>query len=396
MRFDLSGYIKAIEPDVLFQLANAVPDGEMLWATFLPEDNRETYRVDDSEMVVYSTMAGMTGRDSPYAPGGVVVASDFKEDVVKWSIEAALGENQLIKLQELARKVDIGSASPQQMIETLLNFSNKIIAQSLRDGMEYARGRAIQDGAFDWTFNQKRMQVDYGYPMANLFTRIGDAGGDWGGPQSTFWKDLELARKRLDRQVRVIMMTTNTLNRIIAQDENKIQVQETARSRYSSSYTLRRVAQIGYENAIPEDYRSQVDIVTYDRNFTLFDPTSADAMKHVPAMDDDVVLFFGQPTGIRFEVGSTELPEYAYGYTHIAPTVEGGGTAGRWMRLYTPEDQPWRLIGQGVMNGLPIIREPRRIVKFTLRAEEDLAEGDGDGEGEGEGAEGEGEGEGAT
>ena len=380
MRFDLSGYIQTLDRDVMFQLANAVPDGEMIWATLLPEDNRDTYRVDDSQMVVYSTMAGITGRDSPYAPGGVLVASDFKEDIVKWSIEAAMGENQLIKLQDLARKVDIGAASPQAMVETLLNFSNKIIAQALRDGMEYVRGRAIQDGVLDWTFNQKTLTVDYGYLDSHKHVRVGDAGGDWGGPQSTFWKDIELARRQLDRQVRVILMTTNTLNRIIAQDENKLQVTETARSRYSSSYTLRRVAQIGYANAIPEDYRSQVDIVTYDRNFTLFDPEAADAMKHVPAMDDDVVLVLGQPSGIRFEVGSTELPEYAYGYTHIGPTVEGGGESGRWMRLFTPEHQPWRLIGQGVMNALPIIREPRRIVKFTLGAE---AEGNGEGEGEG-------------
>lgn len=369
MRLDLSGYIESIDQDVMFELANAVPDGEMLWATFLPEDQRDTYRVDDSEMAVYSTMAGLTGRDSPYAPGGVVVASEFKEDIVKWSIESALGENQLIKLQELAAKVDRGAASPNEVVETLLNFTDKVIGQSLRDGMEYARGRAIQYGELNWTFNGKTLNIDYGYPGDNQHTRIGDANGDWGGPSSTFWEDLELARRQLDRRIQAIVMTTNTLNRIVAQDVNKIQLTETARSRYTSRYSLRRVAQVGYDNAIPEDYRSQADIITYDRNFTLFDPASADAMQHVPAMDDDRVVFLGQPTGIRFEVGSTELPEYAYGYTHIGPTVENAGASGRWTRLYTPQHQPWRLIGQGVMNGLPVIREPRRVVTFQLEAE---------------------------
>lgn len=369
MRFDLSGYIEQLKPDVMFQLANAVPDGEMLWATFLPEQSKDSYRIDDSQMVVYSTMAGLTGRDSPYAPGGVVVASDFKEDIVKWSIEAALGENQLIKLQELARKIERGEGAPSQMVETLLNFSNKVLAQSLRDGMEYLRGRALQDGLIDWTFNGKQLSIDYGYPVANKLTRLQDAGGDWGGPNSTFWADLELARRLLDRQVLAIVMTTNTLNRIIANDVNKVQVTELGRSRYSSRFSLKRVAQVGYANTVPEDYRSQVEIVTYDRNFTLFDPASADAMKHVPAMDDDKVIFMGQPTGIRFEVGSTELPEYAFGYTHVGPTVENGGAAGRWMRVFTPENQPWRLIGQGVTNALPVIREPRRIVTFTLQAQ---------------------------
>lgn len=369
MRLDLQGYISSLDDNVMFELANGVPDGEMLWATLLPEQNREDYRVDDSEMAVYSTMAGMTGRDSPYAPGGVMVASDFKEDIVKWSIEAALGENQLIKLQELAQKVERGASSPEAMVENLLNFSDKVIAQSLRDGMEYARGRAIQYGELDWTFNGKRLQVDYNYPAANQLSRIGDTGNDWGGPNSTFWEDIEEARRLLDRQVRVIIMTTTTLNRIVAQDANKIQLTELGRSRYTASYSLRRVAQTGYSNAIPEDYRSQVEIVTYDRNFTLFDPASGDAMKHVPAMDDDQVVFLGQPTGIRFEVGSTELPEHAYGYTHIGPSIEGGGTSGRWMRLFTPQHQPWKLVGQGVQNALPVIREPRRIVTFTLQAE---------------------------
>jgi hypothetical protein len=369
MRFDLSGYIEQLDKQVMFELANAVPDGDMLWATFLPEQSRDTYRIDDSQMVVYSTMAGLTGRDSPYAPGGVVVASDFKEDIVKWSIEAALGENQLIKLQELARKIERGEGSPAQMVETLLNFSNKVLAQSLRDGMEYLRGQAIQHGEIDWTFNGKKLAIDFGYPVGHKLTRIEDAGGDWGGPSSTFWADIELARRLLDRQVLAIVMTTNTLNRIVANDANKVQLTETARSRYTARYSLMRVAQTGFANAIPEDYRSKVDIITYDRNFTLFDPASADAMKHVPAMLDDKVVFMGQPTGIRFEIGSTELPEYAFGYTHVGPTVENGGAAGRWMRVFTPESQPWRLIGQGVTNALPVIREPRRIVTFTLQAE---------------------------
>lgn len=380
MRLDLNAYLDMLDRDVTFSLANAVPDGEMLWATFLPERQEDTYEVKDSQLVIYSTMAGMVGRDSPYAPGGVMQASDFREDIVKWSIETALAENQLIKLQELARKIDVGATPITTMVETLLNLMDKIIAQSLRDAMEYARGRAIQDGALNWTFNQKTLSVDYGYPMENILSRLTDQTGSWYLPESTFWDDIEVIRQKLQRQVLAIVMTESTFTKIVNQDANKLQVTEVARTRYSARYTLRRVAQIGYANAIPEDFRSQVEIITYDRMATLFDPLAADFLKHVPFLDDDKVIAFGRPTGMQFEIGSTPLPEYAFGYTHIGPTVEGDGP-GRWMRMYTPENQPWRLIAQGVMNGLPVIREPRRIVVINLG---DAIEEEGEGEGEGE------------
>lgn len=366
MRLDLRSYLDSIKPDTLFQLANAVPDGEMLWATFLPERSEDKYTIKDSQLVVYSTMAGLTGRDSPYAPGGVMEASDFSEDIVKWSLETALAENQMILLQELARKIDVGAAPTDVMVRTILNFADKIIGQGLRDGMEYARARAIQDGSLSWTFNQKTLSVSYGYPGANVQTRLAYSTGSWYLASSTFWEDIELIRQRLDRRVLAIVMTESTLTKIVNNDANKLQVTELAKSRYSARYSLRRVAQQGYANAIPEDYRSQVEVVTYDRMATAFDPSAGTAMKHLPFMDDDKVVALGQPSGIRFEIGSTELPEHAFGYTHVGPTVEGGGAPGRWMRLFTPEQQPWRLIGQGVMNALPVIREPRRIVTFTL------------------------------
>lgn len=366
MNLDLRAYINSIKPETLFRLANEVPDGEMLWATFLPERQERTYHVRDSQMVVYSTMAGLTGRDSPYAPGGVIEASDFAEDIVKWSIETALGENQLIILQDLAARVERGESSTDALVQTLLNFADKIIAQALRDGMEYARGRAIQDGELTWTFNQKKLTVDYGYPPTNVLSRLTDVSGSWYLPTSTFWEDIELIRQLLDRRVLAVVMTETTLTNIVNQDANKIQVVELAKSRYSARYSLRRVAQVGYANTIPEDYRSQVEVVTYDRMATLYDPSSPTAMQQVPFMDDDKVVVFGQPTGIRFEIGSTPLPEHAFGYTHVGPTVENKGTPGRWIRLYTPEAQPWRLVGQGVMNALPVIREPRRIVTVDL------------------------------
>jgi hypothetical protein len=49
------------------------------------------------------------------------------------------------------------------------------------------------------------------------------------------------------------------------------------------------------------------------------------------------------------------------GYTHIGPTVEGGGQMGRWAQLFTPEQLPMQLHGRAVTNGLPVVETPEKI-----------------------------------
>jgi len=45
--------------------------------------------------------------------------------------------------------------------------------------------------------------------------------------------------------------------------------------------------------------------------------------------------------------------------------VEGNGQPGRWARVYTPQDEPWQLKGQGVTNGLPVIENPEKLAVIS-------------------------------
>lgn len=363
---NLANLISQVDRDVAFELANSVPDGEMLWAEFLPEVTQDSYRIEDAEMHVYSTMAGIVGRDSPYPPGGVVRAQEFKEDILKWAVETALGEQDMVKLMQLAQKIGRNGAPNVRVVETLLNLEDKIIGQGLRDAMEWMRGQVLQTGILTMTFGQKTVSIDFGIPAANKLSRLNLGAGSWYTSGSTLWDDIEIIRQKLDRRVLAMVMTENTATQIFNQAANNVQVVQTARTRYTSRYSLRRVAASLVAGSIPEDFRSSFDIITYDRTATVYDPNGADGMQHIPMMEDDAVVVLGAPTGRLFDIGSTELPEHALGRTAVGPTVEGGGVPGRWTRLYTPEHNPARVIAQGASNALAYLREPRRIVTVAL------------------------------
>jgi hypothetical protein len=365
---NLQNLIAKLDPQIEFELANAVPDGEMLWASFLPERQQDSYRIEDSEMHVYSTMAGMVGRDSPYPPGGVVRAQDFKEDILKWAVETALGENDMIKLMQLAQRVGVGGRPNVQVVEALLNLEDKVVGQGLRDAMEWMRGQVMQTGILNFTFGQKTVNIDFGIPAGNKLSRLNSGAGSWYTSGTTLWADLEIIRQALDRRILGMIMTETTAQTIFNTAENNIQVQQTARTRYSARYTLRRVSESLAANTIPTDFRSSFDIITYDRLATVYDPDGGNAtgMQHIPMMADDLVVVIGQPRGGFFDIGSTPLPEHTLGATVVGPTVEGGGAPGRWTRLFTPQTDPGRIIAQGATNALAFLREPRKIITVAL------------------------------
>jgi hypothetical protein len=108
----------------------------------------------------------------------------------------------------------------------------------------------------------------------------------------------------------------------------------------------------------------RITLIPYGLEGEIFDLANPGQTVTVPFMARGKVLFVGSETRPRFIIGEGSTPEVqnALGYTHLAPTVEGGGRPGRWSRVYTPESEPWSLEAQGVSNGLPVIESPDRIV----------------------------------
>jgi hypothetical protein len=240
-----------------------------------------------------------------------------------------------------------------------------VIVQGLQDVTEYLRAQALVYGGIDWTFNSKRLQVTYGVPAGNLLaTRTTASNTAYGGTSSAFWSDIYTAQSLLRFNVRSFILHSDTLYKIINNDvNNKLRIL----SQNGNVFTVQRYT--GTTEAPSTDNRATVQLVTYDDEAEIIDPANPQVSKLIPFMPRNKILAIGNNnrSGYRVGEGSTPDPrqDNALGYTHMAPTVEGGGQPGRWAQLFTPENQPWSLVGRGAQNMLPVIEAPEKIVVLT-------------------------------
>lgn len=374
MNLDFQAALAALGPGAAFQVANAArPAGEYLFNTLLPEQNRFSYDINSGSMTVRPTMAGLVGMDSPYPPGGVVELSTFVERTAKIANRTALPEQTLRAMQDMLMRLRAADQLPD-VNTTLgveaLNFLAKVILQPHMDTMEWLRAQALVTGAIDWTFGQINLTVDYGLPAANLLTaRTGNDG--YGGSASKFWDDVRLLRARL-RRGGVLAMIANpeTIDMIRF---NTVNGAATVAENADGSITLRRFARTDAGASQPgvfsEDTFDTVRLVAYGAEAEILDLSNPGQTLIVPFMPTGKILAVGRNVnrGYRVGQGATTDPNdtLALGYTHIAPTVEGGGRPGRWADLFTPENEPWSLVGRAVTNGLPVIENPELLAVAT-------------------------------
>lgn len=357
--------ISALGPRAAFRIANATrPPTNYLFNTILPEMNKPSYYVDSGNMTVRSTMAGLVGMDSPFPPGGVVEVSTFLEQSAKMAIDVALTEGALRQIQEMLAQVMMnGGSSKEALSQEALNFLNKVVVQALMDRAEWLRGQALVTGAIDWTFNKKNLSVDYGIPNANMLAN-NTSNDAYGGSSSDFWADVREAQRLLRYSVRAFIAHSDTINEIVDNDVNAVEVL----SQSNGGFSIRRYKSISGTTVPSTDARDQITLIAYDEEGEIFDPTDPSTTITVPFMPTGKILAIGNnnQSGYRVGQGSTDDPtlDLALGYTHVAPTVEGGAP-GRWARLFTPQEEPWQLRGQGVQNLLPVIESPKKIVVLS-------------------------------
>lgn len=350
--------------DAAFRIANAArPASDYLFNSILPERNVASYHVDSGNIIVRATMAGLTGMDSPYPPGGQVEISTFLEQTAKIANRVPLTEAALRQMQDFVMRLQLGGGNTTEaIVQNVLNFLNKVIIQSHLDRMEWLRGEALVQGNLLWTMNNKTLSVAYGVPAANFLThRAGTAG--YGGSASVFWSDVRALRKALRNNVRAFIAHPDTIDMIRYNSVNAL----TTIAESDSTVTFQRYIGGTPNIALSPDSADRVTIVSYGREGEVLNPAAAPgaATVIVPFMPRGKLLAIGNNTQSAFIVGtgSTEDPDdaNALGYTHLAPTIEGNGAPGRWAQLYTPENEPWSLVGRGVTNGLPVITAPEKI-----------------------------------
>lgn len=339
----------------------ARPPVDYLYNNLLPEQNRATYEAKAGTMTVRSTMAGVSGMDSAYSKVGAIQLSTMRERTIKVTSEALLDEETQRELQTILTNTAArnGGAVDQSFLrDEALNFLNKIIVQSHLDMAEWMRGQAIAKGTLAFNYNGIQVSAGYGIPAANILAqRTGT--GRYGSTASSFWDDVRMIQQLLGYDVRAIMIHGSLLSEAITNAFNRIQVT----SQDGAVFGLRR--QVNDQGLLSSDNRDSVTIIAYNKEGEVYDTANPGQTIKIPFHPKTQMVGIGNGAANSPYVvgqGSTPTVAGALGYHHIAPTVEGGGTAGRWSRLYIPEGRPWQLVGQGVANELPIIDRPSQLV----------------------------------
>lgn len=363
MDVNFAAALAALPSGTVFRIANqARPAANYVFGQVLPERPDYSYQAQSGTMTIRATMAGMAGMDSPYAETGAIEITTFSEGTAKVANIVRLPEAALRKLQNILRDLLISQQPTIETIQTTaLNFVDKLIVQSHLDTAEWLRGQVFTTGAIDWTFNKKRLQVSYGVPSGNILplrTLVGNTA--YGGSASVFWSDVRTIRRLLKGNVRAIFMHPDTIDAARYNTVNSmVTINEGA-----GSITFRRV---NSNQQFTDDAGDTVQIVSYGLEGELPDLANPGQTLKVPFLSRGAMVGVANNEGTDFVVGagSTDTPENALGFTHIAPTTEGGGTPGRWADVYTPENEPWSLVGRGVTNLLPVLEAPDKIVIAT-------------------------------
>ena len=352
MDLNLAQAIKDLDnADVLRLATDARPPGDYLFATLLPEMPKFDYQAKSAGMAVRTTMAGLSGMDSPYPETGLIEVSTFSENTAKITNRVRLTEAALREMQQILQRLMLnGQPTVDYIQRTALNFEDKLLIQAHLDAFEWLRGQALVNGVIDWTFNKKRLLVNYGLPTTSRGpNRTGTAA--YGGTASAFWDDVRLIRKYFRKYGMGIVMIAHpdTIDEIRYNPANRA----VAVTESSDGVTFRRTGATD-DTAFSANTLDMVTLIPYGLEGEILDPINVGRTISMPFMPRGRILAVARGARARFEVGdgATGPNDIMLGYTHLAPTIENGGTPGRWAEIYTPEAEPWAIEGRAVSNGL--------------------------------------------
>jgi hypothetical protein len=374
MDFSFNEAIDALGRNAGFRLINGVrPPSSYLLETLLPEQDRTSYYVDSSNMTIRATMAGLVGTSSSYPPGGVVEASTFLEKTGKIGNEITLEEEPIREIQELLRNNGLAGDQRKEFLMTeVTNFYNKVVVQGQMDTAEWLRSEALFKGKIDWKFNKKHLDVDYNVPSTFFGThRTGNDRYNAENAANKFWADHYSALKALYYNVRAIIAHTDTILQIINTNQLDVDV-----SQNGNVFTLQRWRSRGNIERKSGDSRDSLQLIAYDLEGEIIDPTDTAKTIRLQFAPTGYLLYVAnnRRNGYRVGEGSTSDPQRdaALGYTHLAPTTEGG-TPGRWGRVFVPQDAQWSVRGEGASNILPVREDVTATQAKTYVLSTDLA-----------------------
>lgn len=361
----------------LLLIANTAPNAaEYISGRFLPRVDMPDFDVESGQMEIKTVMAGHVGLDSKLPKGSALQLSNFKGKVAKFGQALELGEEEARQLHKLLLLAQAGQAAGRSvqdfMGEAGLNLYTKGPVQACDDTAEYLALQALTKGKIDWTFNGRRLFVDYKVPAANRVSLVGEQ--RLSGPNSRFWEVVSQGEKTIKGSVG-ILMSQNTLQDVLDNPVHRIEVLSDTYSAQRNVRTVRvrklprMVANadgtIGYTAETTGDQATSATLIGFAREGQIIDPTEPGETIGVPMIADNTIAMIGRNDSNQLvSLTGTPVPVNALGYVHVAPTVEGmwrGEPLGRWGRLFTPENDPYMLVAELVENSLPIIRNSARL-----------------------------------
>lgn len=370
MYLNFSEALATLGRGAAFRIARAArAAGDYLFNTILPDREQFGYSVEGGNMAIHPTMPGLVGMDSPYPPMGAVSVSSFLEQSAKIAGEVPMTEQALRHLQDMMMRLGApgAAATNERLVEEALGFLQGVIIQPHLDVREWLKGQALATGQIDWTFNNKNLKVNYGIPAAHILaSRTGTSA--YHSTASKFWDDVYAIRQALRRysQVRILAHPDT----IAAAQTNKVNAMATI-GEDAGGVTFRRFAEGATGPAagtFSNDVRDTVQIVSYGLEGEVLDPAGGTKVLPFLPVGKLIGVGLGRRRGgyvVGQGAGTDPNADVAIGYGHVAPTVEGGGQPGLWADIYTPEREPWQLIGRGAQNFLPVIEDEKAIVIAT-------------------------------
>ncbi len=363
----------ALRQGRLIELANQPVDpGEALLVNFLPEERIADFTARSGAFKVIPVMAGLTGMDSPYTPGGTFEGTSFVEGTIKATIRTEMPEAFIREVMQMAREIQLGTVegtTRDYLAFQFLNWLEAVGDQGLADRREYTRGLAISTGAMITAEgtgqNRKTISIDFGVPAENKPAKFTAANG-FAGTTSQFLAVARQARRRLKGGLRAIIMSDDTLQMILDNPAHGFVVTAERLSPQGNIRTVqvqRAVFQGGQTitPAIDRDVNATLTLIGYSRTVNL--RTDSGTLVETQAFPDGVVSFVGNNTRVARTTsqGGVVQRVNALGYTHIAPTVEGGLAPGIFLDAFVDPKEPWQVRAHGAENFLPVLEAPSQL-----------------------------------
>lgn len=365
---NLQDAVRNLGKNASLRISNGVrtPD-RYLFQTILPTREVRSYHAEDANVTIRTTAAPMAAMDGTFGPVGLMEASTFTEGTIKLGPSFKLTEEMRRTIREYLENLMWQGVSDANIMNAtqveLLNIQDKLILQSMWDRIEWIRAQALVEGAIDWTFGDKRVQVSYGVPAANFLAN--ETGNDaWDGSSSDFWDNIATLQTRLNFDIAYYIAHPTTITKIIGNTVNNVAINGDWLGA-ADPVNLMRMDTIGGIRVPYPDGRFNITLIPYGEEMEIYDLSNPGRTTKIPFMPTGKILAIGRNRRNDYRVGegATDDPnkDLDLGYTHLGPTEEADGAPGFWTRTYVPEDMPMQVQFQGACNFLPVIQAASKI-----------------------------------